>query len=237
MSELTKYNDYVSKPNTSFQTALFSNPMNQLIRDQSKVNSNQFIFNHEVTPKFQITDQKSSGRCWLFATLNLVRVVAAQNLQSEPKDLEFSQTYLFFWDKLERYHRSIRYYLDIKKKISPEFQHQYLNHLFKDAMGDGGQWDMAKDLVIKYGIVPKQAMPDSYHSKSSSLMNSFLLDMLKNDLTTLDKSDESVHDELIEVMTDRAFNFLVGFLGQPPKTFDWIYNSKDGRCQRSTLCG
>ena len=61
MSELTKYNDYVSKPMTSFQTALYSNPMNQLVRDQSKINSNQFIFNHEVTPKFQITDQKSSG--------------------------------------------------------------------------------------------------------------------------------------------------------------------------------
>ena len=235
MSELTKYNDYVSKPMTSFQTALYSNPMNQLVRDQSKINSNQFIFNHEVTPKFQITDQKSSGRCRLFATLNLVRVVAAQNLQSEPKDLEFSQTYLFFWDKLERYHRSIRYYLNIKKNISTEFQHQYLNHLFKDAMGDGGQWDMAKDLVIKYGIVPKQAMPDSYHSKSSSLMNSFLLDMLKNDFTILDKSDESVYDELIEVMTDRAFNFLVGFLGQPPKTFDWIYNSKEGIVELTNL--
>ena len=209
--------------------------MSQLIRDQTKINTNQFIFNHEVTPKFSITDQKSSGRCWLFATLNLIRVVAAQNLDSEPKDLEFSQTYLYFWDKLERYHRSIRYYLDIKKTISQDLQSQYLNHLYKDAMGDGGQWDMARDLVAKYGIVPKQAMPDSYHSKSSSLMNSFLLDMLKNDLTILDKSDESVHEELIGVMTDRVFNFLVGFLGQPPKTFDWAYTSKNSVIELTNL--
>ena len=225
MSELKKYNDFI--PNTNCLVGLYSNPITQLVRDQTKINNNPFIFNHEVTPKFSITDQKSSGRCWIFATLNLIRIVSAQNLDSEPKDLEFSQTYLYFWDKLERYHRSIRYFLDIKKTISPEFQSQYLNHLYKNAMSDGGQWNMAIDLVAKYGIVPKQAMPDSFHSKSSSNMNSFLLDMLKNDLTILDKSDESIHQELIEVMVDRVFNYLVGFLGQPPKTFDWTYNSKN----------
>ena len=236
MTELKKYNEFSPNgPSINCLPGLYSTPMTQLIRDQNKINENPFIFNKEVTPKFTITDQKSSGRCWLFATLNLVRVVAAQNLDSEPKELEFSQTYLYFWDKLERYHRSIRYYLDIKKNISPELQSQYLNCLYKDAMGDGGQWDMAKDLVAKYGIIPKQAMPDSYHSKSSSSMNAFFLEMLKNDLTTLDKSDESIHEELIRVMTDRVYNFLCGFLGRPPKTFDWVYNSKNGIVELSNL--
>jgi bleomycin hydrolase len=236
MTELTKYKEFSpNTPSSNYLPGLYSNPMTQLIRDQNKINENPFIFNHEVTPKFTITDQKSSGRCWLFATLNLVRVVAAQNLDSEPKELEFSQTYLYFWDKLERYHRSIRYYIDIKKNISPELQSQYLNHLYKDAMGDGGQWDMAKDLVAKYGIIPKQAMPDSYHSKSSSSMNALLLEMLKNDLTTLDKSDESIHEELIGVMTDRVYNLLCGFLGKPPKTFDWVYNAKNNIVELTNL--
>ncbi len=235
MSELNKYYNMIPQSVNLFQTALYSSSMTQLTRDQSKINNNQFIFNHEVTPKFSITDQKSSGRCWLFATLNLLRVIAAQNLDSEPKDLEFSQTYLYFWDKLERYHRSIRYYLDIKKNISEELQAPYLTHLFKEAMGDGGQWDMARDLVTKYGIVPKQAMPDSHHSKSSSAMNAFLLDMLKNDLTILEKSDQSVHEELINMMTDRVYNFLVGFLGQPPQSFDWVYQSKNGVVRLNNL--
>ena len=102
-------------------------------------------------------------------------------------------------------------------------------------MSDGGQWNMAIDLVAKYGIVPKQAMPDSLHSKSSSNMNTFLLDMLKNDLTILDKSDDSIHQELITVMIDRVFNYLVGFLGQPPKTFDWTYNSKNKLVELTNL--
>jgi bleomycin hydrolase len=227
MSQLTNYLEK-SYPIQPFQTALYSNGLTQLARDQSKINANPYIFNHEVTPKFSITDQKSSGRCWLFATLNMLRIVAAQNFDVEPKELEFSQTYLYFWDKLERYHRAIRYYLDIKKNVQVEFQIPYLNHLYKEAMGDGGQWDMAKELVVKYGIVPKQAMPDSHHSKASGGMNGFLLDMLKNDFTILSKSDESAHEELIKMMVDRVYKFLVGFLGQPPKQFDWVFNSKEG---------
>lgn len=145
MSELKKYNDFKYNdlkyndfiPNANYLPGLYSTPITQLVRDQTKINNNPFIFNQEVTPKFSITDQKSSGRCWLFATLNLIRIVSAQNLESDndyniwwfkskPKELEFSQTYLYFWDKLERYHRSIRYYLDIKKTISQELQDQYL---------------------------------------------------------------------------------------------------------------
>ena len=229
MTELTNYQDYTSPQLQPFQMALYSNQLGQLARDQQKINDNPFIFNHEITPKFSITDQKSSGRCWIFATLNMIRIIAAQNLNlDQPKELEFSQTYLYFWDKLERYHRNIRYYLDIKKNIKESEQFPYLNHIYKEALGDGGQWDMAKELVKKYGLVPKQAMPDSHHSKASAIMNKFLLDMLMNDFTILDKSIETVHNELIKMMIDRVYKFLVGFLGQPPKEFNWVFNSKDG---------
>ncbi len=233
MTELTNYLDCAHVSGSAqlqpFQMALYSNQIGQVTRDQQKINDNPFIFNHEVTPKFSITDQKSSGRCWIFATLNQIRIVSAQNLNSDqPKDLEFSQTYLYFWDKLERYHRNIRYYLDIKKNVPESQQLYYLNHICKEALSDGGQWDMAKELVKKYGIVPKQAMPDSHHSKASGPMNKFLLDMLMNDFTTLDKSAESVHEELIKVMVERVYKVLVGFLGQPPKEFNWVFNSKDG---------
>ncbi len=233
MTELTNYLTttpiWTSFELEPYQMALYSNQLAQVTRNQQKINDNPFIFNHEVTPKYTITDQKSSGRCWIFATLNQIRIIAAQNLNAEqPKDLEFSQTYLYFWDKLERYHRNIRYYLDIKNNIPESVQFYYLNHIYKEAMSDGGQWDMAKELVKKYGIVPKQAMPDSIHSKNSGPMNKYLLDMLMNDFTILDKSPKAVHDELIKVMVVRIYKALVGFLGEPPKKFNWIYNSKEG---------
>jgi bleomycin hydrolase len=221
------YFTYGNNATKTYQMALFSSPISQVTKDQSKINENPFIFNKEVTPKMPITDQKSSGRCWIFATLNMIRIIASQNMGSNLKDLEFSQTYLYFWDKFERYHRSIQYYLDIKQNIEPEKQFYYLNHLYKEALGDGGQWDMSKDLVKKYGIVPKQAMPDSYHSKLSAPMNKLLTEMLINDFTILDKSEKSVHKELINIMMDRVYNVLVGFLGKPPTKFNWIYEVKN----------
>ncbi len=233
MTELTNYLDcaLVTGPFQlqPYQMGLYYNQIGQVTRDQQKINDNPFIFNNEVTPKYTITDQKSSGRCWIFATLNQIRILAAQNLNTDqPKDLEFSQTYLYFWDKLERYHRNIRYYLDIKNSIPEAQQFYYLNHIYKEALSDGGQWDMAKELVKKYGIVPKQAMPDSIHSKNSGPMNKFLLDMLMNDFTILDKSDKAIHEELIKVMVERIYKLLVGFLGKPPTKFNWVYNSKEG---------
>ncbi len=225
MSELINYHG-LNITLTPSQIALYTNPVSTLARVQTKINSNQFIFNHEVTPKYSITDQKSSGRCWLFATVNTIRVVAGKNLDVEPKDLEFSQTYLYFYDKLERYHRNLRYYLKLKTvTFDPT---PYKLHLFKEAMGDGGQWDMAKEIVKKYGIVPKYLMPDSMHSKSSAGMNSFLMQMLKLDFAKLDNTPHNQIEDTIKSMVDKVYNILVGFLGLPPTNFSWVYTSSKG---------
>ena len=225
MSELFNYHG-LNVTLTPSQIALYTNPVSTLARAQTKINSNQFIFNHEVTPKYSITDQKSSGRCWLFATINTIRIVAGKNLDVEPKDLEFSQTYLYFWDKLERYHRNLRYYLKLKTVTFDSTP--YKLHLYKEAMGDGGQWDMAKEIVKIYGIVPKYLMPDSMHSKSSAGMNSFLMQMLKVDFATLDKTPSGMIEDTIKSMVDKVYNILVGFLGLPPTNFSWVYTSSKG---------
>jgi len=225
MSELINYHE-LNIQLTPQQIASYTNPVTTLARSQSKINSNQFIFNHEVTPRYSITDQKSSGRCWLFATLNTIRIVAGKNLNVEPRDLEFSQTYLYFFDKLERYHRNLRYYLKLKTvTFDPT---PYKLHLYKEAMGDGGQWDMAKEIVKKYGIVPKYLMPDSFHSKSSAGMNNFLMQMLKVDFNTLDNTPDNEIEDVIKTMCDKVYNILVGFLGLPPTNFSWVYSSSKG---------
>ena len=106
----------------SFQLSLQNNALSSLTKDISVINDNQYLFNHEITNKLPITDQKSSGRCWLFATLNLIRTVAYQNWKNETEinDLEFSQSYLYFWDKLERYYRNLRYFVQINVSKIPD---------------------------------------------------------------------------------------------------------------------
>jgi len=206
-----------------FQLSLINNPISVLTKDNTIINQNPFLFNHEINTKLPITDQKSSGRCWIFASLNLVRIVTNQNWNEyEINDLEFSQNYIYFWDKLERYNRNLRYFVKIKEISNND---HYLNYLFKDPLGDGGQWDMAKEIIKKYGIVPKQIMPDTYHSKSSSGMNKFLTEKLKRDIIKLNQSID--YELSIENMITETYHYLVGFLGTPPLNFDYIFKSKD----------
>jgi bleomycin hydrolase len=218
----------------SLQTALFNNSLNKLYCNQSKINKNPFIFNHEVKPKYKITNQQHSGRCWIFATNNLLRVMAAKELKIDNKatdsedseDLEFSETYIYFWDKLEKYHRSLHYYLKIKKMDETK-RIPYMLYLLNRSLEDGGQWDMVKELIKKYGIVPKQAMPDSHHSKNSDDIIHFLREMLKNDFIKLDSTKPINYKLQIKAMTTNIYEFLIGFLGQPPKEFDFTYKIKD----------
>lgn len=218
---------WINKPPTTIQNAVSKNSVSSLGLNNSIVNDNPYIFNNEIDYGLPITNQKSSGRCWLFATCNLIRTIAYQNLEKEYgkiNDLEISQSYLFFWDKFERYHRNLVYYIDMKNE---ENKDRYHYQLFQDPMGDGGQWDMAKEIVKKYGVVPKEVFPDSHHAKSSREMNKILTHQLKSDFKTLDTTEKEILNAVIQIMMNRVFNMLVAFLGVPPRSFNWTFKNKD----------
>ena len=222
-------NKWINVPTTPIQNAVSMNSVSSIGLNSSIIDKNPYIFNNQLDYGLPITNQKSSGRCWLFATCNLIRMLAFKNLEDEfgkIEDFEISQNYLFFWDKLERYHRSLRYYLDIKTVDNKD---RYLYQLYQDPMGDGGQWDMAKEIVKKYGVVPKQVYPDTHHSKSSREMNNILTKQLKSDFITLDSTSPEVIESAIEIMMNRVFKMLVGFLGKPPTKFNWTFKSKDSK--------
>jgi len=213
------------------QLSLYYNNIKNLTLDYDKINKNNFLFNHEVDNSLPITDQKSSGRCWLFAACNLIRNITYQKWNKmydiNIKDLEISQSYIYFWDKLERYNRLLRYYIQINEMPAGELKNRYLFQLYQDPMGDGGQWDMAKDIIKKYGIIPKQIMPDSYHAKKSSEMNKILTFNLKNDFNILDSTTQDNLIPTIQIMVNNIYNILVGFLGKPPNSFNWSFKSKN----------
>lgn len=126
-----------------------------------------FKVNPEVKP---VTNQKSSGRCWIFAVLNTIRqqLVGSKNVDS----LEFSQMYLFFWDKVER----ANYLLDVYEEVAKTegADSRTMMFLMTDPSCDGGQWDMLVNLITKHGVMPKSAWPDSHSATNSRRMNSMI---------------------------------------------------------------
>jgi len=222
--------NWINNPVTPIQNAVSMNSVVSLGLDTTIVDKNPYIFNNQLDYGLPITNQRSSGRCWLFATCNLIRMTTYANLIEEYgkiEDFEISQSYLYFWDKLERYHRNLRYYLDIKSKSDNQDRHLY--QLYQDPMGDGGQWDMAKEIVKKYGVVPRQVYPDSHHSKSSREMNKLLTKQLTNDFTKLSNTSSDIIEEVIKIMMNRVFKMLVSFLGMPPQKFNWTFKNKESK--------
>nr|MBC8491594.1 aminopeptidase [Candidatus Neomarinimicrobiota bacterium] len=133
----------------AMQNAVSNNDIKQLALNRSILTEVDHHFAYKI-PISPITDQKSSGRCWLFTALNVIRpkVVEKYNL----KEFEFSQNYLFFWDQLEKSNLFLEAVIRTRDKDIDDREVQWL---FKRPVGDGGVWNMMPSLVEKYGLVPK----------------------------------------------------------------------------------
>lgn len=118
-----------------------------------------------------VTSQKSSGRCWIFALLNVIRQQCHESFNME--ELEFSQTYLFFYDKLERSNYLLRKYVEISK-LGEEIDGRLFMFLLHNPLDDGGQWSMLVNLIEKYGILPKSIHSEAFSSTNSRQMTSIL---------------------------------------------------------------
>lgn len=182
-----------------------------------------------------ITNQKQSGRCWMFAALNTFRfeVIKKLNLES----FELSQNYMFFYDKLEKANFFLESILDT---LDEPREGRLIAWLLSAPMNDGGQWDMLCGLVDKYGVVPKYAMPESKASSASGEMDSVLTVKLREDACRLRGAYAAgaKREELAarkEEMLGDIYRILCICLGEPPKTFDFEVEDKDGKFIRD--CG
>ena len=127
-----------------------------------------------------ITNQRSSGRCWIFAATSVFRVYLMQKYKLE--EFELSQAYLFFWDKLERANFFLEQVLDT---VDEPIDSRLMAALLGAPVNDGGQWDMIVNLVEKYGLVPQKLYPDSANAKSSGAMNRLITTKLREDALIL----------------------------------------------------
>lgn len=171
-----------------------------------------------------ITNQKSSGRCWLFAALNVFRyeMMKKWNL----KDFELSQNYMYFWDKLEK----CNYYLNTMiETVEEPIDGRLFSFLNTNPINDGGQWDMFANIVSKYGVVPLEAYPDSANSIASRDFTEYLTSLLREYGFYIREAVSAGKDpySLKEEMMNTIYRILCIVLGEPPKKFDFTLRDKD----------
>lgn len=181
---------------------------------------------------WKATNQKSSGRCWLFATLNLFRPGTMKKMNL--KEFEFSQAHIHFWDKFERSNHFLEAIIETSDRAVDD---RTIHFLLSDPIGDGGQWNMAMNLIRKHGLVPKSAYPESNSSSSTRWMNAILKDILRSTASEIREiigsggtvEDARTHKE--SRMKD-IWRVLCIHLGTPPESFDWQWRDKDKEFHR-----
>ncbi len=184
------------------------------------------------TKRGKITYQKASGRCWMFAALNTARVDTMKKYNLET--VEFSQNYSLFWDKFER----SNYFLDAMiDTIDEALDSRVVSYLMSDPLGDGGQWDMYKAILKKYGAVPKDHMPETFHSSNTNDLRAYLTGMLRFYTSELREEYAKTKDvEALKAMKEdmlyNIYNILVKALGEPPKEVNFEYVDKDDNYHR-----
>ncbi|MFL2081172.1 C1 family peptidase [Latilactobacillus sakei] len=174
-----------------------------------------------------VSNQKQSGRCWMFAALNTM--CHSLQAQFKIKDFELSQNYTNFWDKFEK---SNYFYENVLKTADQPIGDRKVDFLMTTPQQDGGQWDMLCALIEKYGIVPKSVMPETYNSEKSSELNSVLNLKLRKDAVTLrqlvaDGVSEADIQAKKDTMLTEVYRMLVYALGEPPVEFDFEYRDDD----------
>lgn len=229
---IDKINEYEKefledKRNIVAMNAATYNGVQKVARDVNALKDEPFAFNVDIK-NGEVTNQKQSGRCWMFASMNVLRNIVIKKFNLE--NFELSQSYTLFWDKLER----CNYYMEaVIEKANEPLEDRVMDYLMSDLLSDGGQWDMFVNIVKKYGLVPKYAYPESQTSSATVQLNKYLCKILRKYTTELRDAvqNEGVKKarELKEEVLKDVYNVLTSTLGQMPERFDVVLHDKDGK--------
>lgn len=235
MSELTKeftdqlYANYEANVKyVALENAVTHNGIHASLETRKSAVENTPVFSLDLT-KDKVTNQKASGRCWMFAALNTFRHKMISSFQLE--DFELSQAHTFFWDK---YEKSNWFLEQVIATADQELTSRKVAFLLQTPQQDGGQWDMVVSLFEKYGVVPKSVYPESISSSNSRELNTYLNKLLRQDAQILrdlihSGADSEVVASKKQALLQEIFNFLAISLGLPPREFDFAYRDKDNQ--------
>ncbi|HFI0256846.1 TPA: aminopeptidase C [Streptococcus suis] len=228
------YADYLANPSLqATENAVSHNGLLKSLETRQSAIDNDYVFSIDLT-KDAVSNQKASGRCWMFAALNTFRHKLISDFKLE--NFELSQAHTFFWDK---YEKSNWFLEQIIATADQEIGSRKVKFLLDTPQQDGGQWDMVVALFEKYGVVPKSVYPESISSSASRELNQYLNKLLRQDAQILrdllakGASSEEVQAQK-ESLLQEIFNFLAVNLGLPPRSFDFAYRDKDNVYHRDT---
>lgn len=221
---------YRSEPNNkALRNAVTSNDITKLAQNYDNNTAFDPHLSHTV-PSKAVSNQESSGRCWMFTGMNVLRSKAIKKYDL-PADFQFSQCYTFFWDQLEKSNLFLQSILDTRTK---SMEDETVQWLFKNPLSDGGQFTGVANLISKYGIVPKDVMPETYNSNHTSRMSELISLKLREDGLILRKmcqnkstTEQKLQETKME-MLQTIYRMLSFTLGEPPTEFTWTRRNAKG---------
>ncbi|HEL1620460.1 aminopeptidase C [Streptococcus suis] len=228
------YANYLANPSLqATENAVSHNGLLKSLETRQSAIDNDYVFSIDLT-KDAVSNQKASGRCWMFAALNTFRHKLISDFKLE--NFELSQAHTFFWDK---YEKSNWFLEQIIATADQEIGSRKVKFLLDTPQQDGGQWDMVVALFEKYGVVPKSVYPESISSSASRELNQYLNKLLRQDAQILrDLLAKGASSKEVQIQKENLlqeiFNFLAVNLGLPPRSFDFAYRDKDNLYHRDT---
>ena len=212
----------------ALRNALAANAIDALAKNQQNAGALDTYFNIE-TKKQSITNQKSSGRCWMFSGMNVLRANFAKRTDS--LKVIFSQDYLFFYDQLEKANLMLQGVIDTGKKPIDD---QRVQFFFHHPLNDGGTFCGVADLTEKYGLVPTEVQPETYSAESTSRMSRIISSKLREQglelrkMVNEGKKAKDIQQRKTEMLSE-IYHMLVITLGEPVKEFTYAFRDKNGK--------
>ena len=231
MSEIKK-GVTLSNSDKAISNVLKKNSLEALSKNAKPVSEDAFDISNKV-PSAGISDQESSGRCWLFSGLNVLR--SKMILRYDLGNFFFSQNYLFFYDQLEKSNLFLQSVIDCGNLPMTDRKVEWL---FQNPLSDGGNFCGVQDLVSKYGLVPASVMPESYNANNTSRMSSILKLRLRQgglelrNMVAKKAKKDDLQRHKAKVLTD-VYRILSMCLGTPPEEFEYTLKNKEGKVVES----
>ena len=206
--------------------AITSSDINTLALNRDVIQEHNDVFSHKIKAR-GVTNQKSSGRCWLFAGLNVMRPMIIEKYKLT--DFEFSQNYLAFWDKMEKANCFLE---NIIEFIDRDLLDREMEIVLRNPFADGGWWKYVVDLVEKYGVVPKEVMPETNSSENTRRMNQAVSRMLRCGAVKIrqmyqnGENIEQLRTQKELILAD-VYKMLCMNLGKPPDDFKYRFEDRD----------
>ena len=227
ISDIQNYRKNLNQISNIARNAITHVSVKKVIINPERVDSLHETFSNELDVSTNVSDQNSSGRCWIYSFVNVLRMHMV-NKYSLSSEFELSQSYLFFWDQFEKSYYFLRLMMQFSNK---SLDNEYVRFFLGTPISDGGQWHMLQNIVKKYGVVPEHSMTETYQSKNTKHLNLILCSKLRefayqirenfDEMTQLQRKDE------LKKMLNVVFNILVIFLGEPPQKISWEYYKSD----------